>query len=60
MKRVPHPAPHSAPEISLRRTTPEDLPRMFELQADPASNAMAGAKRPTAPPVEGSPLAGCV
>jgi RimJ/RimL family protein N-acetyltransferase len=38
------PAPHPAPAISLRRTTPEDLPRMFELQADPASNAMAGTK----------------
>jgi RimJ/RimL family protein N-acetyltransferase len=44
MKPAPHPAPHPAPAISLRRTTPEDLPRMFELQADPASNAMAGTK----------------
>lgn len=35
---------NSAPAISLRRTTPDDLPRMFELQADPASNAMAGTK----------------
>lgn len=31
-------------EIRLRRTEPRDLPALFEMQSDPASNDMAGTK----------------
>jgi hypothetical protein len=33
-----------AGEITLRRTTPDDLPTIFEQQCDPESNALAGTK----------------
>lgn len=32
------------PPISLRPTTPADLPTLFEIQSDPESNEMAGTK----------------
>ncbi|MBX3389836.1 MAG: GNAT family N-acetyltransferase [Phycisphaeraceae bacterium] len=32
------------PQIRLRRTTPDDLPALFEMQCDPVSNEMAGTK----------------
>lgn len=32
------------PGVRLRPTTPRDLPALFELQSDPASNEMAGTK----------------
>jgi len=31
-------------DIHLRATTPADVPKLFELQADPASNELAGTK----------------
>lgn len=36
--------PAATPAIRLRRTQPADLPALFELQSDPASNEMAGTK----------------
>lgn len=34
----------AAPAIRLRRTRPDDLPALFEIQSDPLSNDMAGTK----------------
>lgn len=36
--------PPDAPVVAIRPTLPADLPRLYEIQLDPAANAMAGTK----------------